>query len=159
MSGGKWRLAHTRDRLMSRVTHLPNGCWQWDRFINPEGYGTTSYRGRRGTLAHRAMYLELVGPIAAGMTLDHRCHNEDTTCAGGPPCPHRRCVNPAHLVPATTEDNSSRQAPKRKTHCPAGHPYAGANLTHNTVGGRVCRECKRARGRDRLARRRLAGVA
>lgn len=150
------RLLPTRERLLSRVRVLENGCWEWTRFINPEGYGTTSYLGRRGTPAHRAMYMELIGPIAEGMTLDHLCHSNDPTCSAGKQCLHRRCVNPAHLEQVTTEVNSSRQSSKRKSHCPAGHPYEGDNLVFNSVGGRACRECKRRRGREGMARRRAA---
>ncbi|MET8278291.1 HNH endonuclease signature motif containing protein [Micromonospora sp. NPDC005174] len=31
-----------------------------------------------------------------------------------------------------------------KTHCPSGHPYAGANLYVDTHGRRQCRTCRRA---------------
>jgi hypothetical protein len=42
-----------------------------------------------------------------------------------------------------------------KTHCPKGHPYAGANLIVRTVGGRrACRACKREDARLRAERRR-----
>lgn len=34
---------------------------------------------------------------------------------------------------------------KLKTHCPAGHPYDGANLFVRKNGRRECRECMRAR--------------
>lgn len=40
-----------------------------------------------------------------------------------------------------------------KTHCPAGHEYAGENLYHNPRGFRVCRECTRAIQRRQKARR------
>jgi hypothetical protein len=156
MKRGQWRLEQTRRRLLLGIRELPNGCWEWTRFTNPEGYGTTSYYGRRGTPAHRAMYMELIGPIPEGMTLDHLCHSNDSTCMAGKQCVHRRCVNPAHLEPVTTEVNASRQSSKRKTHCPYGHPYTGENLIFNSIGGRACRECARRRGRDRLARLRAA---
>lgn len=36
-------------------------------------------------------------------------------------------------------------APKDRTHCPHGHPYAGENLIRKKDGSRACRECKRLR--------------
>jgi hypothetical protein len=47
----------------------------------------------------------LIGPVPAGMVLDHLCHTLATDCIGGPRCQHRRCVNPAHLVDAGTQLN------------------------------------------------------
>lgn len=29
------------------------------------------------------------------------------------------------------------------THCPAGHPYRGANLRINTAGSRLCMKCRK----------------
>jgi hypothetical protein len=43
----------------------------------------------------------------------------------------------------------------RKTHCPAGHPYAGSNLAVYTNGARRCRKCLNA---QKAARRRADGV-
>lgn len=44
-----------------------------------------------------------------------------------------------------------------KTHCPSGHPYAGANLYVDTQGRRQCRTCRRA-AQVRAAKRR-SGLA
>lgn len=154
MPGGKRRLAYTQSRLMAAVAKLPNGCWEWQRFVNPHGYGTTSYYGRRGTPAHRAMYMEFVGPIPEDLTLDHLCHTQDATCRGGTTCVHRRCVNPEHMDPVPSDVNVSRGVIARRTHCPVGHPYGGDNLILTSNGGRACRECARQRGRDRLVSKR-----
>lgn len=40
----------------------------------------------------------------------------------------------------------------QKTHCPAGHPYAGDNLYVNPKGRRECRACHRERTRERRKR-------
>jgi 5-methylcytosine-specific restriction endonuclease McrA len=38
-----------------------------------------------------------------------------------------------------------------RTHCPAGHPYAGENVITTSKGHRECRTCKRSRGRRSYA--------
>jgi hypothetical protein len=72
-------------------------------------------------------------------------------------CRVRHCVNPAHLEPVTPRVNarrgfgaSGRNA--RKTHCPAGHPYAGDNLYRYPItGDRHCRACGREQKRRAVA--------
>lgn len=112
-------------------------------------------------LAHRVAYEDLVGPIPDDLCLDHTCHT--TACVLGNNCPHRRCVNPAHLEPVTSEVNARRGLTGRvggakrgaqlraKTHCPAGHEYDAPNTRWTPVGGRVCRRCVREKQRERRA--------
>lgn len=135
--------ASEHDRLMSNVTVTANGCWKWDGFVNKHGYGRTYFRGNRSTPAHQALYMLIVGPIPEGKVLDHTCHTDDATCSGGPTCPHRRCVNPAHLEPMTSEENSSRGVTGRRANCPKGHLYDDEN-TLVSNGRRYCRACQRA---------------
>ncbi|WNI16935.1 HNH endonuclease [Actinacidiphila sp. ITFR-21] len=87
------------DRLLEKVAAGPNCCIIWTAHLNNKGYGTIGSGGKRGKMlyAHRAAYAHFVGPIPEGMLIDHRCHNEDVTCAGGLKCLHRRCINPHHL--------------------------------------------------------------
>jgi hypothetical protein len=115
------------------------------------GYGQFSH-GARPTikeLAHRFAYELIVGPIPDGLHLDHLCLI-------------RHCVNPNHLEPVTQAENNLRawavRIPK-KTHCPHGHEYAGANLyVHPRTGQRSCRICRNADSRARKARRRAANT-
>lgn len=65
-------------------------CWLWTGRKEKAGYGKYC-----GTVAHRWAYRELVGPIPAGLTLDHLCYV-------------RHCVNPAHLEPVTLLENVRR---------------------------------------------------
>lgn len=119
------------------------------------GYGRTGYAGSRSFMAHRAMWIESVGPIPEGMVLDHDCHNADVECRGGSECLHRRCVNPAHLTVTTAPDNGTRTAHSRKTHCPHGHPYSDEN-TYVSSGRRYCRTCQRAHAARNSAKRSAA---
>lgn len=109
----------------------PNGCWLW---TGPKsagrapGYGRV-YIGGKGYQAHRLAYEELVGPIPAGLVIDHLCRNP-------------ACVNPAHLEPVTNAENIRRGLAIR-THCPQGHEYTPENVRHRANGHRSCKRCHR----------------
>lgn len=113
-------------------------CWIWmGGEQGKSGYGSFSLNSQP-TLAHRAAYELLVGPIPEEMTLDHLCRN-------------RRCVRaPEHLEPVPFVVNVARgMSPTainaRKTHCPQGHPYDDANTMRRKRGGRDCRACRQRR--------------
>lgn len=92
----------------------PSGCWLWTGALWPNGYGKPSIELHGTRLAHRAFYLEHVGPIPEGFDVDHRCHNADPDCERGEQCQHRRCVNPAHLEPVPRGDNLVRAIESRR---------------------------------------------
>lgn len=137
-------------RFWEKVDFLnPNGCWLWTRAVRKkDGYG--HFRAGADTVkAHRFAYALLVGPIPDGLVLDHKCHNEATSCPGGL-CLHRRCVNPAHLDPVPVGENTRRgQAAEvnrarnaARTHCKRGHEFTPENTLRGTTGRR-CRTCLR----------------
>jgi hypothetical protein len=139
------------DRLFEVVV-LDNGCWEWQGFVNKGGYGAICYRrpGAKGhiKLVHRFFYENLVGPIDEGTHIDHVCHNRDTSCKGGPTCPHRRCANPDHLEAVTPKTNILRgrglaAANSVKTHCSEGHEFTPENTYVNPEGGRQCKLCRK----------------
>lgn len=86
--------------------HGPGECWPWTGFVTPNGYGQFSAKGER--LPHRIAYEYVIGPIPAGLVLDHLCHTRDPQCAETVNCPHRRCCNPEHLEPVTRGENIAR---------------------------------------------------
>ena len=109
-----------------------SGCWAWTGGLDTSGYGIFSVNGN-SVGAHRWSYQHHVGPVPEGLELDHLCRV-------------RRCVNPEHLEPVTSQVNTLRgQSPMaanaRKTHCPSGHPYDQVN-TNWYDGRRYCRACQ-----------------
>lgn len=127
-------------------------CWLWTGTIDAGGYGRLKYKGAN-LRAHRVAYEVAVGPIPDGLTIDHVCHNRDS-CSGGKTCPHRRCVNPDHLTPATAVENMKRGhgplVQERKTHCKHGHEFSEENTYVYPNGHRRCLTC----GRESMRRKR-----
>lgn len=120
------------DRLADKIL-VGDGCWEWTASRDGYGYGQVyDHASGRMMKAHRAAYEALVGPIPAGLDLDHLCRN-------------RGCVRPDHLEPVTRGENVRRgragENMRSKTHCPQGHPYDEAN-TRLYRGRRYCRACK-----------------
>ncbi|MEU7240240.1 HNH endonuclease signature motif containing protein [Streptomyces sparsogenes] len=95
-------------------------------------------------MAHRFAYETLVGPIPEHLQLDHLCRV-------------RHCVNPDHLEPVSSRENTRRGRSQagingRKTHCQKGHPFDSAN-TYVWKGSRACRTCRSEYARLRRERR------
>lgn len=138
-----------KERFYEKVaTPDANGCMLWTGAVHKlHGYGRFRTADRTTRQAHRVAYKLLVGPIPAGLHIDHLCRV-------------RHCVAPAHLEPVTHRVNVLRGvAPAarhaRVTQCPAGHAYSAENTRVTPLGTRKCRACHRARERQR----REAGAA
>ena len=134
------------ERFAEKVAVRENSCHEWTAGTAGEGYGYfytgRTEPGQHGRVyAHRWAYERYVGPIPAGMVIDHLCRN-------------RACVNPEHLEPVPQRVNVARGAGNgSQTHCPQGHPYSGPNLRVYR-GTRYCRACASAYGKRRRAAQR-----
>lgn len=156
---GTYENAYNRSpekRILERTTPGWGGCILWTG-STILGYGQINVNGVHRE-PHRVLYEIMVGSIPNRMELDHTCHTESATCAGGVDCLHRRCVNPRHLEPVTPEENVRRSLspiPKNalKTHCPHGHEYTEGNTYRAPDGQRVCRACRRQRRREAYVQR------
>ena len=119
----------TPESRLLAMTAKTDGCWLWTGYVTVDGYGIIRVGGRAQG-AHRLAYELYVGPIPAGLEIDHLCQT-------------RNCVNPEHLEPVTREENA-RRAGERQTHCASGHEYTVDN-THRrgSDGARICLACQR----------------
>lgn len=87
-----WPAAELARHLLEHRTRYHSGCLLWTGACNDDGYPYVSVGGRM-TGAHRVVYEALVGPLARGEPVHHRCGN-------------RRCVLPEHLQAATVATNN-----------------------------------------------------
>lgn len=121
------------------VKGQPDECWIWTG-PSTNGYGVhfvaaTSDRPAHLVPAHAYAYELLVGPIPAGMEIDHVCRTH-------------ACVNPSpfHLEPVSHRVNVLRgESPAaknaRKTRCPAGHEYDRVVVRKSGAVTRRCSAC------------------
>lgn len=91
-------------------------------------------------MAHRAVYLHLMGPLPKGVPLMHRCGN-------------RACVNPAHKWVSRRREVAARgRSPAgvnaRKVACKHGHPFSPENTEWRKDGSRRCKTCHAAHQRE-----------
>lgn len=121
------------ERFWERVEKTES-CWLWHGRLH-KGYGHIVVVGVAQP-AHRFAYELLVGPIPAGLQLDHLCRV-------------RHCVNPTHLEPVTCKENLNRGIHRNaiKTHCSKGHEFTPENTGYyphkDGRRRRQCRECNR----------------
>ena len=77
-----------------RATLKTGTCWYWRGELDRHGYGVLEVCGK-GKRVHRLSYEAFVGPIPAGLVIDHLCRVRD-------------CINPDHLEPVTSQENTRR---------------------------------------------------
>jgi hypothetical protein len=121
--------------LAGRVTvDKASGCWKAGGYLDKDGYARF-----RGEPAHRAVWEMYVGPIAAGLVLDH-------VRARG--CAWRNCILIRHLQPVTVRTNTQRGKAAAKDVCSHGHELDLFSTIWYQDGRRDCRKCVARRQRE-----------
>lgn len=115
------------DRFFDKLSVDYNGCWVWLACVNDAGYGIFRLNNRNYR-AHVLMFEYFIGPVPAGLVLDHKCRN-------------RECANPDHVEPVTRGENVRRGLPFRLPleFCKNGHARTPDNI--NKFGR--CITCRR----------------
>lgn len=133
------------ERFMAKVEKTDT-CWLWTGAVAAAtGYGRF-YTAANPPVdsAHRVAHRLFIGPIAAGLDVDHLCSV-------------RNCVNPDHLEAVTRLENIQRVY-RGQTHCNNGHELTPDNLV-TSHPRRTCKTCARERARAWRAARSTARVA
>lgn len=106
------------DYIAARVSVTEAGCWAWTK-AKREGYGVLNRDGKKRQ-AHAFSYEAHVGPIPAGLQVNHKCHN-------------RCCVNPAHLYVGTQKENMADMAAADRGGQPRGERSGVSKLNAQAV--------------------------
>jgi hypothetical protein len=129
----------TCDEVTQDNPNVVGPCHVFRGGLNSGGYGQVSINGVPVGV-HRIVYEREVGPIPAGLVVDHMCRN-------------RACCNVDHLRVVTYQVNATEnvvgsgpQVNAAKTHCKRGHEFSPEN-TYRLPRGRECRTCKREANR------------
>lgn len=132
------------ERIADRLNEC-DGHWLWTGWQNSAGYPYVHFDGRDQPV-YRVVWQLLVGPIDAGIELDHLCVT--------PPC-----CNPGHLEVVTHAENMRRIQDRQMACRRAGHDWTDPrNVRVRPNGRRYCAECDRINLRARYARRKLAAA-
>lgn len=111
-------------RILNKIHVAESGCWLWlgwteKREPGKLSYGKVWWDGKM-RIAHRVIYILLVGEIPPGKQIDHLCRNPS-------------CVNPEHMEPVTAKENVRRG-------------NTGQNMVERITC--FCGECKTCRQRE-----------
>jgi hypothetical protein len=96
-------------------------CTYWLGQEEKDGYAPVRIRKMLFVMAYGKS-------IPKGYALDHVCHRPDE-CDAKTKCPHRKCIDPTHVMLATTSENNYRSSQAGlKDECGKGHEIVGDNL-------------------------------
>ena len=110
-----------QQRLFNRVLKMRSGCWEWQGYRMPFGYGQIMTDEQKIVTTHRASWFLRNGEWpASDMHVCHKCDN--------PPC-----VNPDHLFLGTAQDNNRDKVEKGRQSAPIGEQHPQARLSDAQV--------------------------
>jgi len=89
-----------RQKIIKNIKVNENGCWIWQKPIQPTGYGKTTYK-LKSVDCHRVSWIVFKGKIQKGKIICHFCDI-------------RSCCNPSHLWVGTHKENTRDMMNKKK---------------------------------------------
>ena len=127
-------------RMLRRCVRTDEGCWRFTGASNSRGYSIVGAGGKGKTiLGHQLAMLAAGIDVPQGHNIDHQCHDSHE-CRLDANCPHRLCVNPAHLAVVLAGENTARRWERGL--CEQGHPFS---FRQRGAGkARYCSECSNA---------------
>lgn len=105
--------------LMAFGKQTENGCIEWQKLRNPDGYGQLWVQGKFVGVHRWSLYL-ITGEMPAGLSALHSCHN-------------RACFNPDHLRWGTQKENMQDRKERNTTYKPIGNLNPNAVLNPDLV--------------------------
>ena len=101
--------------------YLPDDeCWEYQGFLNHDGYGQIRDHDRKTRRVHRLMYEACCEPLSPNQVVRHTCDNP-------------ACCNPNHLVVGTQADNVQDCIDRGRFPDRAGEANGRAKLTSQLV--------------------------
>ena len=109
------------DALALVPCYLPDDeCWEYQGFLNHDGYGQITDEERKTRRVHRLMYEAYCEPLAKGQVVRHTCDNP-------------ACCNPHHLTLGTQYDNVRDCVERGRFPNRAGEANGRAKINKQTV--------------------------
>src|SRR5262245_36395249 len=111
------------EELFDKIEREPNtGCWFWMGALDRDGYARATVGSKKWCGIHREMWMhEFQAELTPTIHLDHICRE-------------RSCVNPRHLRPCTSRENTFAPGSMAvgallaaRTHCNNGHEFTPEN--------------------------------
>jgi len=63
------------NRMLNRTIQKPNGCIEWQGYVDKDGYARSSLEGYSMSAA-KVMYILINGCIEDNLQVDHKCKNK-----------------------------------------------------------------------------------
>jgi hypothetical protein len=116
-----WPISPTlKERLLARLLPVESGCWEWQGYVRPKGYGQIGNGNKKVIDIHRASWLVHNGRIPEGMWILHHCDN-------------RICGNPEHLYLGTVVENVRDMHARNRDRKAQGIEASNGRLTTEQV--------------------------
>lgn len=109
----------TLRRFYAKIKVNGYGCWEWQAWKDPKGYGYFFFNGKK-TRAHRASFAIHRGVIPEDLIVMHSCDNPS-------------CVNPEHLFVGTYSDNANDMHSKGRGNTPHGERHSQSKLKRKDI--------------------------